>query len=473
MAVIGELAVNVVARTKKFADGMKKAQRQAGLFERSMRKLGAGGVAAIAAAGFATVKLASSLGNAAANMDKIAKTASKLGMSTRQLVGLQHAAGLTGVSAETLNMALQRMVRRINEASRGTGEAKDAIKGLGLSAAALVQLDPAEQFRQIADAMQKTDNRSRQLADAMKLFDSEGVALVNTLDLGSKGLKKMLAEADRLGKTFSPAQAAKIEAMNDALSKFGDSFDKAKNEIIINVAPAVTRVMGDLAEIVAYLGRQGSGGASASDRAYDAQTRSMSNFNPRKWYRVNVAVARKQNERYAAIAGQQDLMVSAAAAAKQREEQRKNYLGPIQPNNPTDLESSRSGARSHSTRKSQGMMRGAFSMLRGIGGRAKGAMASAASTINQQTMAMATFNAIKGRQRRQMSEAKSLPEVRQNNNTILEKGTREAFRALRANMGGSDKKTKLDELRNKHLAELTSFMKTNFALPAVKSVADG
>ena len=66
--------------------------------------------------------------------DALAKTADRLGLTTEALAGLQHAAELTGAGTKTLDMALQRMTRRIGEAATGSGAAKDAITELGLSA---------------------------------------------------------------------------------------------------------------------------------------------------------------------------------------------------------------------------------------------------------------------------------------------------------------------------------------------------
>ena len=64
--------------------------------------------------------------------DKLSKTAAKIGTTTEALSKLQYAASLTGVETNTLNMAMQRFARRTAEAAQGTGEAKGAIKELGV-----------------------------------------------------------------------------------------------------------------------------------------------------------------------------------------------------------------------------------------------------------------------------------------------------------------------------------------------------
>ena len=66
--------------------------------------------------------------------DSLAKTASKIGTTTEALSKLQYAAQLTGVEQNTLNMAMQRFTRRAAEAAQGTGEAKGALRELGVDA---------------------------------------------------------------------------------------------------------------------------------------------------------------------------------------------------------------------------------------------------------------------------------------------------------------------------------------------------
>jgi hypothetical protein len=46
---------------------------------------------------------------------------------------LRFAASLAGVEQQTLDMALQRFVRRVAEAANGTGEAKDALAQMGIA----------------------------------------------------------------------------------------------------------------------------------------------------------------------------------------------------------------------------------------------------------------------------------------------------------------------------------------------------
>lgn len=242
--VIGSIAVNVVANTGKFISDMRKSSRATKSFANDSRKsmkmstasvvkLGGAVTAMTATTALGFKKLLSNLDEVAARIDPIAKTSAKLGIATENLIGLQHAAEQTGVSANTLNMALQRMTRRVSEAAMGTGEAKAAIKELGLDAKELNRLSPDKQFARIADAMNRVGNQSDRVRLAFKVFDSEGVALVNTTRLGSKGLGEMAAEAESLGITVNSIEAKKMEDLTDAVDRANKSWMGLKTSVAL------------------------------------------------------------------------------------------------------------------------------------------------------------------------------------------------------------------------------------------------
>lgn len=198
-----------------------------------MAKAGVAMGAAVGAAGIALTKASMS------SLDALAKTADKIGATTEALAGLQHAGELTGVSTNTMNMALQRMTRRVSEAANGTGEAVKALDELGINAVELEKLPLDVQMAIIADKMKDVGMQSDRVRLAMKLFDSEGVALVNTLANGSEGLEAMAAEADALGLSMSRVDTAQVEAANDAVSRAGGVFKGLGNQFAVSFSPII------------------------------------------------------------------------------------------------------------------------------------------------------------------------------------------------------------------------------------------
>ena len=174
--------------------------------------------------------------------DSLSKTASKIGTTTEALGALRYAADLTGVATQTMDMALQRFTRRTAEAAKGTGEAKGAIKELGINAKELNRMPLDQRMIVLADAFQNVSSESDRLRLAFKLFDSEGAALVNTLSQGSDGLKAMLGEARLLGLTMSNTAAKGVEDAVDSLTKLRSLSKGVKDQFVAALAPAIQAV---------------------------------------------------------------------------------------------------------------------------------------------------------------------------------------------------------------------------------------
>lgn len=183
------------------------------------------------------------------SIDQLAKESDKLGVPIGQLQLLRHAADLTGVASNQLGTGLQRMTRRVSEAAKGTGEAKDALKELRLNAQQLAKLSPDQQFLAVSKAMQGVANQGDRVRLAMKLFDSEGVGLVNTLRLTEGELGKMKSELTALGVIIDRDAAAKVERAKDAFTVFSRVFTGFSNSLAIELAPLLTMVGDELVRL--------------------------------------------------------------------------------------------------------------------------------------------------------------------------------------------------------------------------------
>lgn len=252
MATMAELLVEIKIRDAGVKKGLASTTTKIGKFAKDVGKKLAIITALVSAAVVAaTLKMTQAISRTAKEIDKLAKTATKLGVSVAALQKLQYQAQLTGVSTETLNMALQRMVRRVAEAAKGTGEAKDALKELGIDAGALNRLSPDKQFQRIAQAMKYIGNQGDRVRLAMKLFDSEGVALVNTL---ASNLDKTGKSFDKLGISISASQAKAVEAFNDAQTKLGAIWEGFKMQITAAIAPAFTNMIDQISLTIEKMG---------------------------------------------------------------------------------------------------------------------------------------------------------------------------------------------------------------------------
>lgn len=253
MATIGNLIVNVLANTGGFASGMGKARKQLTFYQREVlraqkatalftRALGAVGV------GFGISRMVGMIRQTTEEISLLVDTSQKLGITTEALGSLRWAGQQTGVEAGTLDAGLQKLTKSISEAAKGTGRAKKELKELGVNVNALNLATPDKQFRAIVGAMQGVENQADKVRIAFKLFGNEGTALLNTIALGSQGLRQMENDAKALGIAIDQKEAEQIEEFGDKLEKLGASWKGLKTQIVIDITPAAAKAVDYLSE---------------------------------------------------------------------------------------------------------------------------------------------------------------------------------------------------------------------------------
>ena len=245
---IGGISVTVSANTAKFRTGIEKARAHLTRFTSSIRK------AMFSVKGFGVLLAGGMMGNFVRGqmmaVDALAKTSSKLGIATEELQGLRHAAELSGVASNALDMAIQKMGVRLSEAARGGGEATKVLREMGLDAVALSKLSPEKQMEAIADGMLKISNQSDRARIASKLFEEEGVALVNMLKGGSAGLREMSQELKVLGVAITAEAAAKVEKANDAWTRFSTLTASIGANMVTDMAPGFEWLFNKMSDLI-------------------------------------------------------------------------------------------------------------------------------------------------------------------------------------------------------------------------------
>lgn len=262
---IANLGIAITARTKGLRKGLDNAAKRVQKFGSDLGKA-AGQIAAIGAgiAALATGGLTVAFVKTSKSIDGVVKTARKLGLAPDVLLALHDAAEISGVSIETMNTSLQRMVRRVSEAGKGTGEAQGAIKELGLNAQNLAKLSPEAQFTKIGNALRKFP-KGDQIRLAMKVFDTEGVGLVNTFDelnkLGGQGvgsgiislLDQLQAKGRDIGELGKP-----VEELRDVFRSLTEWVSGFATSLTTEAAPGINAF---LKALEVFTGGTGIGGA--------------------------------------------------------------------------------------------------------------------------------------------------------------------------------------------------------------------
>jgi len=244
---LGEAFVEVTVTGDKLDAGLTKAEKKTEKSVKTMEKSwgglsksikGAATAMGIYAAAAAASKFNTFVRDAVAAGDAVSKMSSKLGISTDFVQNAGFAAERSGVQFATLSMAMQRYTRRAAEANKGTGEAKNAVKELGLKLQDTGgKLKSTETlFREAMKALSGVENAADRVRLAMKLFDSEGVALVNM----AENFQALTKEAELLGIALDEATIQKAVQAAEELTKLDAAWAKLSNTIAINAAPALT-----------------------------------------------------------------------------------------------------------------------------------------------------------------------------------------------------------------------------------------
>ena len=237
-----QFTLTAVDKTKaafdKVTKGLKGVGSVAGGVTKGVAKVG------LAATGAATA-LAALVKVNVDFMDKLGKTANKLGIEVEFLQAMRFAAEQTGVKVEALDMGLQRFIRRAAEAAKGTGESKRAFEQLG------IQLkdndgnlrDVRDILFDVADGLENTKDSGERVRLAFKFFDSEGVSLVSTLKDGADGLRQFEQQAENLGIIISKQSIAKAEMFADSLNVLKKQF----TALTANISAAFIPILEDVA----------------------------------------------------------------------------------------------------------------------------------------------------------------------------------------------------------------------------------
>lgn len=156
----------------------------------------------------------------AANTADELNTLSKVtGLSTEELQRFNYASELVDVSTETLQTSLKRLVRSMQSAQGGSGDAFDAFKELGVNITdAAGQLRSNEDvFYDVIDALGNIENVTQRDAYAMNIFGKSAQDLNPLIIAGSDALKEYGDQAERMGLVFDQNTLDKLNEANDKI----------------------------------------------------------------------------------------------------------------------------------------------------------------------------------------------------------------------------------------------------------------
>ena len=248
-AQIGALRVVLGADTAQFEKGMGSANRRLDSFGKTAARV-AVGLAAVLTTALSGLSIG--VRNTLGHMDAMAKAAQKIGIPVEELIRLEHAADLAGVSLETLNNGVGRLSRNMNDAADGLKAPQRAFDQLGInirnSEGQLKSM--SEILPEIADRFASMKDGTEKTAIAMVLLGRSGRELIPLLNAGGEGLNALKAEADALGLVFDTKTAQAAEQFNDTLNRLGKVSGGLVTQVTAKMLPALNALAGTLFENV-------------------------------------------------------------------------------------------------------------------------------------------------------------------------------------------------------------------------------
>lgn len=233
---------NTGAAFRSTEAGLKRVEGVAASLGLSLGALGAG---------ITLGAVIGSLKSAADAMDRLNDAADATGASVESLSKLENVARRNGASIELVEGAVLRMNKALTATDEEGSAAAGVLKTLGLNAAELKRLDPAEALQQVARAFQTVGNAGDR-ARAIQILFGRSVAEVAPF-------LKDLAESGKLNATVTTQQAEEAEKFNKQLFALSANVGDAARSLVGTLVPALNSVLDTLNKNIAATGSFSSG----------------------------------------------------------------------------------------------------------------------------------------------------------------------------------------------------------------------
>lgn len=246
------VAVRLTAITGPLEKGFQSAQKTVAGFVKSVVSVKGAIAGALGVGGFGLfVKQSQDY------IDALSKSAVKFGTTTKAFAGIQHAANLSGVEVSALSTAIKTMQSVVNKAARTGKDEGGIFAAMGLDPSKLTGMGPIEALAAVSDGLNRFGNSSARTAAAVSLFGRSGADLIPLFIGGGKAIRDAAADAEYLGLAIDDLSAIKVEAANDAWSRFKASLVGAGNIIAVDLAPLFKVLADSLADMVVYTAKLG------------------------------------------------------------------------------------------------------------------------------------------------------------------------------------------------------------------------
>jgi len=199
---MAEVNVRVGMNNSAFSKGLDSM--------RSMAKTWAADVGKMFVGAFAIQKVISSISSLFSELDRVGKLATRLDVLPSTIARLGQAAELAGTDVEAVVKAMGRLTLQANKSG-------SAFESAGISASAFAGADVETQVLMLAEAYQQAGDDMTKVAAIHELLGARAQELIPLLKQGPEALAESMGQVS----AAYNMTVRQVEAMNDAIAKFG------------------------------------------------------------------------------------------------------------------------------------------------------------------------------------------------------------------------------------------------------------
>ena len=182
------------------------------------------------------------------DLDGLAKRARDVGMTASQLQELSHQAKLAGASTSQLDVNIKTFNRNISLAAMGTGEAKNALKemGISLTTANGAMKSQSQLLRETAKHFAENAGNATNAGKAARIFGENSAEILRVFESGGDVIDKVF-NADAIDKAADAAERfnEKLENVRNKAFKLGSSVISGWSDISDYLTNDIFNGLGD------------------------------------------------------------------------------------------------------------------------------------------------------------------------------------------------------------------------------------
>jgi len=177
--------------------------------------------------------------------DEANKLSQKIGITVKEIGGLQLAFSQGGVDAESMSSSLAKLNKNI-----AAGDSAFKTLGVATKNADGSLRSTTDVLADIADRFAGTENNANKTAMAIDLFGKSGAALIPVLNAGGNSIREFQELAQQLGLTLSEETALAAEKFNDTLELISMGSRGIANQVMAELLPTLQTLAGEFLNLM-------------------------------------------------------------------------------------------------------------------------------------------------------------------------------------------------------------------------------